>query len=332
MSLLRRRRFWLALLAIAVTAGLAITAISFFAGRALLSHRSVRPSVTPADSGLAYDVVPLRARDGAVLEGWWIRPRDGARRPDLATIVLAHAADRERTGSQTGKAGMLRQAAWLSRAGFIVLAFDFRSYGGSEGHRTTGGHLEQQDLEAAIRLAHERSLGAPVAVLGEGMGATVGLAVMAQDPSLVGLVADSPVLSWYQGLARTEGTRSSEPWLTSVACPPLVEWSLAGDLGPRPADANVALTAAPLAGARPVMLILADRDILIPAAARGRLVTALGRGNATWAWLVDGTNRLQVFDRGPAQYEAKVAEFLGAAIETRSHPDSAAAVPVTGAK
>lgn len=327
MSLLRRRRFWLALLAIAVTAGVAITAISFFAGRTLLSHRSVRPLVTPADSGLAYDVVPLRARDGTVLEGWWIRPRDGARRPDLATIVLAHAADGERRGAPTGKAGMLRQAAWLSRAGFIVLTFDFRSYGGSEGHRTTGGYREQQDLEAAIRLAHERSLEAPVAVLGEGMGATVGLAVMAQDPSLAALVADSPVASWDQGLAH-EGA----PWWTRGACPFVVEWTVAGDLGPRPAGANVALTAAPLAGARPVMLILADRDPLVPAAVRSRLVTALGRGNATWAWSVEGTDRLRAFDRGPDEYEGKVAEFLEAAIETRSHPDSAAAVPVTEAK
>jgi fermentation-respiration switch protein FrsA (DUF1100 family) len=332
MSLLRRRRFWLAVLAIAVTAGVAVTAISFFESRALLSHRSVRPAVTPADSGLAYDVVPLRARDGTVLEGWWIRPRDGARRRDLATIVLAHAADGERPDALTGKAGMLRQAAWLSRAGFIVLAFDFRSYGGSEGHRTTGGYLEQQDLEAAIRLAHERSLKAPVAVVGEGMGATVGLAVMAQDPSLVALVADSPVLSWYQGLARTEGVNSGEPWWARGACPTLVEWSLAGDLGPRPAGENVALTAAPLAGARPVMVILGDRDILVPAAVRSRLVTALGRGNASWAWPVEGTDRLRAFDRGPAEYEGKVAEFLGAAIETRSHPDSVAAVPATEAR
>ena len=101
----------------------------------------------------------------------------------------------------TGKAGMLRHAAWLSRAGFIVLAFDFRSYGGSAGTQTTGGYLEQQDLEAAIRLAHERSVGAPVAVLGEGMGATVGLAVMARDTSLVALVADSPATSWRDGLS-----------------------------------------------------------------------------------------------------------------------------------
>lgn len=219
---IRARWLWGALL-IAVMACAAITAISLYTARELLNHRSARPAVTPADSGLAYSVVPLRARDGTVLEGWWIRPRDGARRRDLATVVLAHAADGERPGALTGKAGMLRHAAWLSRAGFIVLAFDFRSYGGSSGTQTTGGYLEQQDLEAAIRLAHERAVGAPVAILGEGMGATVGLAVMARDTSLVALVADSPGTSWRDGLPRV-----NRPWWARVSVPAIERMGQSG--------------------------------------------------------------------------------------------------------
>jgi dipeptidyl aminopeptidase/acylaminoacyl peptidase len=161
-----RRSLWLGVLSIAVVAVVAVTAISYFAAQALTHHRSARPAVTPADSGLIYQMVPLMARDGTKLEGWWIIPRDGVRRPDLATVVLAHAADGERPGALTGKAGMLRHAAWLSRAGFIVLAFDFRSYGGSEGSRTTGGEEEQQDLDAALRLVRERALGAQISILG----------------------------------------------------------------------------------------------------------------------------------------------------------------------
>jgi NADH:ubiquinone oxidoreductase subunit 2 (subunit N) len=145
--------FWLGLLSIAVVAVVAVTAISYFAAQALLHHRSARPSVTPADSGLIYQTVPLVARDGTKLEGWWIIPRDGVRRRDLATVVLAHAADGEIPGALTGKAGMLRQATWLSRAGFIVLAFDFRSYGGVRARARP--RVVQQDLEAAIRLADD---------------------------------------------------------------------------------------------------------------------------------------------------------------------------------
>jgi len=190
-----RRQFWFGVLAIAVVALGAVTAISYFAAQALTRHRSVRPAVTPADSGLIYQTVPLVARDGTKLEGWWIIPRDGVRRPDLATVVLAHAADGERPGALTGKAGMLRHAAWLSRAGFIVLAFDFRSYGGSDGSKTSGGELEQQDLEAAVRLVRERAIGAPIVIFGTGMGASVALSAAAQDSSVAGTVADSPSTS-----------------------------------------------------------------------------------------------------------------------------------------
>jgi Serine aminopeptidase, S33 len=254
MSPLRRRAFWAWLLTIAVVALGAVTAISYFAAKELLQHRSARPSVTPADSGLAYSVVPLKARDGTVLEGWWIRPRDGVRRRDLATVVLAHAADGERPGALTGKAGMLRHAAWLSRAGFIVLAFDFRSYGGSSGEQTTGGYLEQQDLEAAIRLAHERSVGAPVVVWGEGMGTMAAMAVMPRDSSLVALVADSPAKTWGDIL------RTSGPGWTSWALGPLTNKFLADEVTRGFEPGKSILKAGGGSGGRPVML-LGDRAL-----------------------------------------------------------------------
>ena len=186
-----RRSVWLVVLSIAVVAVLAVTAVSFFASRALLRHRSARPAVTPADSGLIYQTVPLVARDGTKLEGWWIVPRDGVRRPDLATVVLAHAADGERPGALTGKAGMLRHAAWLSRVGFIVLAFDFRSYGGSEGEGLNAVTAEQ-DLDAAVQLARERSMGAPIVIFGEGIGARTGIAMFPEAGYVSCLFADSP--------------------------------------------------------------------------------------------------------------------------------------------
>ncbi|MEP7028468.1 MAG: alpha/beta hydrolase [Candidatus Eisenbacteria bacterium] len=231
------RAHWIGVgLLIAVMAGVAVTAISFFTASLLLDHRGPHSAVTPADSGMAYQTVPLGARDGTRLEGWWIPPSPANRRPDLAVVVLAHAEDGPWTLVRpgvlvSGKARMLRHAAWLHRAGFIVLAFDFRSYGGSEGTRTTGGYLEQQDLEAAIRLAHERALGAPVAVLGEGMGATVALAVAARDSSIVGVVADSPGARWMDGMARVDSAGRGGPWWSRVAVGPLVGAVVAREIG-----------------------------------------------------------------------------------------------------
>jgi len=182
----------LALGGIAVAACVAVTAISFFAARALTHHRSSRPSVTPADSGLTYQVVPLKAKDGTVLEGWWIIPKDGQRRRDLATVILVHGADGEAPEVQTGKAGMLRDAAPLSRAGFIVLSIDLRSYGGSEGSGT-GGEVEEDDLEAATMLVRARSIDAPVVLVGRGIGGYLVAVSTTHDTSIDAAVAIDPV-------------------------------------------------------------------------------------------------------------------------------------------
>jgi pimeloyl-ACP methyl ester carboxylesterase len=291
-----RRSLWLGVLSIAVVAVVAVTAISYFAAQALTRHRSSRPSVTPADSGLIYQTVPLVARDGTKLEGWWIIPRDGVRRPDLATVVLAHAADGERPGALTGKAGMLRHAAWLSRAGFIVLAFDFRSYGGSEGSHSTGGEEEQQDLDAALRLVRERSLGARIFILGEGMGARVGLASIAQDPSVTALVADSPTPS------RLHALQASGPFWTQFSSGSLVR--LLGRLEDRPSFE----TLLQLAGPRPMMIILGGEDPI--ADDWGRVGRAVGLRNTGVAWIAPGANRLEAFDIAESEYLRRVSEFL----------------------
>ena len=92
-SLFRARWFGVAVL-IAVVALVAVTAISFLTARELVAHRGAYvPALTPADSGMRYQTVPLKARDGTLLEGWWIPPSSNNRRPDLAVVVLAHAED-----------------------------------------------------------------------------------------------------------------------------------------------------------------------------------------------------------------------------------------------
>jgi pimeloyl-ACP methyl ester carboxylesterase len=162
------------------------------AGRAT-TFRGAPPAVTPADSGLAFDEVPLRARDGTKLSGWWIRPGDGVRRRDLAVVVLVHDLGES-------KAAMLPEAAELVRAGFIVLAPDLRAHGASEGTTTTGGFLEADDVAAAVQLAHERALGAPVVLHGAGSGALAAGRLIARDPTVRGITDASQVLSYEEAL------------------------------------------------------------------------------------------------------------------------------------
>ena len=242
-------------------------------------------------------------------------PDDGVRRPDLAVAVLAHAEDDSialATGI-SGKARMLRHAGYLHRAGYIVLLFDFRSYGGSEGKQTSGGFIEIADLEAAVRLARERALGAPIAILGEGMGATVGLAVTSQDPTVTCLVADSPIPTWNTALFASPTVRA--PWWGGLVSDPIAHAFVARELPDGfDGDARVALGAAPLAGMRPVMLVFGGKDRTIPLTGRIALGKALGPSNLTWAWSAPAAPRLGVYEVAPLDYETRVLEFLDAAI------------------
>jgi pimeloyl-ACP methyl ester carboxylesterase len=279
-----------------VVACVAITANSFFAAEVLMHHRSSRPSVTPADSGLAYDVVPLQASDGTLLEAWWIRPRDGHRRWDLATVILAHPADGELPGAPTGKAAMLPEAQFLSRAGFIVLVPDFRSFGGSQGTRSTGGLQEIQDLKAAVRLAKERVPDSPIAFFGRGMGATAVMLLAKQD-MLPTVVADSPYKTWQEAVRRADA-----PLWCRFSIPALVDRRLAQRLkAPAALKRSDTLAQTRRMGLTYVLTIFGDD----PGDSRGL------RSKPMWQVLSFPRNgRLQVENSSRAAYDSTVAAFL----------------------
>src|SRR5207302_614737 len=76
---------------------------------------------TPADYGLSFEPVTLTTPDGVKLAAWYV-PRADAH----AGIVLCHGYG----ASRQYVAGLI---PFLHRAGFAVVAFDFRGMGGSGG-------------------------------------------------------------------------------------------------------------------------------------------------------------------------------------------------------
>ncbi len=265
---------------------------------------------------MTYSVVPLGARDGTKLSGWWIIPADGRRRPDLAVVVMAHAATPE------GKASLLNLAPALNDAGYILLLFDFRSYGASEGTRTTHGYLEQQDMEAALRLARERAVGAPIALYGAGMGATAALMSIAGDPSVTCAILDSPWATWEAAFFARPGAMAREPgdlrhWQTADLVPRvLTQQALKQEVkfGFGTSSMREPAAVAPLAASRPVMAIYGETDPYIPFREQIRVVAALGTPNATWAWRAPGAGHLGAYDSAPDEYRGRVVEFMDAAM------------------
>lgn len=104
-----------------------------------LSHFLYHPSRefrgTPADSGLAYEWVPLEAADGARLSAWWI-PADSPR----GVLLFCH-------GNAGNISDRLDSIRIFNRLGLSLFIFDYRGYGKSSGSPSEKGTY--RDSEAA---------------------------------------------------------------------------------------------------------------------------------------------------------------------------------------
>ncbi len=125
---------------------------------------------TPKERGLSYEEISFQSRDGVRLVGWWV-PAPKATR----AIVFSHGRGGDRRAA-------LRLLPALHRAGFHVLAFDYRHCGQSQrSFNSMGGH-ERQDLQAAIDFVEKTKRIHRIGLFGESLGAAISIQVMARDP------------------------------------------------------------------------------------------------------------------------------------------------------
>jgi len=98
-------------------------------------------NVPPSDYHKEYEKVSFRTKDGLTLAGWLIKPdSSGMKAP---AIIICH-------GLGANKSDFTDLAVFLVQRGYLVLTFDFRAHGDSEGARTSLGYHEQTDVRAAL--------------------------------------------------------------------------------------------------------------------------------------------------------------------------------------
>jgi fermentation-respiration switch protein FrsA (DUF1100 family) len=272
---------------------------------------------TPAAYGLAYAAVTFPARgDGVRLRGWFIpgvRP-NGTLTAQRALIVV-HGKWANRTDPAVGLLDLSHQ---LVLHGFAVLAFDLRGMGESPPAPLARGYLEQRDVLGAVDFLRHGplpfpTLGRPQAVGGWGvsMGATTLLLASAREPSIVAVVADSPVADILPIIERDlEQTGRVPAGLIPgalVAARVLYGIDFAAV---RPVDVVAQL--AP----RPLLLIHGGADTYIPPAQHTQLVTAAAAAPHAHvqAWLVPGAAHAQAFHTAGAVYVERVVAFFTAAL------------------
>ena len=138
--------------------------------------------LTPADLGLAFDEVAIRAGDGVRLHGWFL-PVPEARR----TVLVCH-----------GNAGNIshrldRTLLLQAKLGLSVFLFDYRGYGKSEGSPNEEGTYS--DGRAAYQYLIDRGLDPDEIVLfGESLGASIAVQLALEKPAAA-LVLEAPFSS-----------------------------------------------------------------------------------------------------------------------------------------
>ncbi len=121
----------------------------------------------PADLGLPYEELQLRAADGVRLQAWWISPHGTG-----PVLVMLH-------GNAGTMADRLDNIVRLVALGCPVLALEYRGYGDSEGRPDEAGLYA--DARAGLAAARARAAGRPVILFGRSLGGAVALGVAGRD-------------------------------------------------------------------------------------------------------------------------------------------------------
>jgi uncharacterized protein len=193
--------------------------------------------------------VAFKSTDGVRLQGWLFHGAAGD-----APVVLCHDLGES-------KNAVVNLAIALNKAGFTVLAFDFRGHGASGGDVSTLGVEEVRDVVGAIdfvaNLPKADVDARKIGVFGSGMGAHAAVLAAAERPALRVLVLDGLWPDARSTLVRHEF--ADWPWAEKhLGAVPAVLFPL------------VAGTSIDHGRAADVLPVLAGRDLLLVAPAGDR--------------------------------------------------------------
>jgi len=230
-------------------------------------QRLTHPARTPAiASDLGTELakiedVTFEAADDVSIAGWLLHGD-----PALPPVILCHDLGES-------KNALINVAIALNKAGFTVLAFDFRGHGASGGTSSTLGIQESRDITGAVDFLESLPKGTvdtrAIGIFGSGMGAHAAVLAASDRPALQVLVLDGlwPDPRW----KLIRGTLPDWPWGQA-------------HMGSIPAALFVMLSGTSIDGRRAadVLPALGGRDLLLVApAGDGKLDEAMKTMYAT---------------------------------------------------
>ncbi len=261
--------------------------------------RLVLYPVLPQDLGGAENLdarahhVRIPLPDGDQLDGWHLA--GGGR----GALLLLHGFGRTHDR-------MWRYGDFLNRAGYDLLAVDFRSSRRRARMPTTLGHHELPDAQAALDWLHALPslAGQPVGVLGESLGGSVALLLAARNPDVAAVIVDGAFANAAAALHD-----SCERWAGLPGAPTtaMLRWIGRRVTGHDPGSVDVLVACERLA-ARPVMVIHSSEDDRLSSAHATALWHAVGATGPLW--LIHGAGHNEGWRRQRGLYEELVLAFL----------------------
>ncbi|MFD0697254.1 alpha/beta hydrolase [Paenibacillus sp. GCM10027628] len=264
-----------------------------------LTHPVRKPiDEIPEQYGLHAQAItfPSRMRD-VVLHGWFLPTKQTA---TSMTLVISHGY----AGTRLEKGlPALALAKSLVEAGYNVLMFDFRNSGESEGHLTTVGYLEKEDLLGAIDWVKEHVPG-KIGLIGFSMGGSTSILAAAEESAVRGVVADSPFSQLSPYLQANLPVWSKLPRFPFT---PLILAILPRLIGIHPRDVD-ALKAVDQLYPRPALFIHSEDDSAIP----------WSNSEAMWSrhpdvfeiWLTQKAAHVGSYKLQPEAYTKRVLSFF----------------------
>jgi len=182
MSRLRRVSVWLLALYVVgcIVAGIALAELSIRLHKLPIGDSSAYRARVLQQFHTDVEDVAIAGADQAVLKAWFVQPSN----PSGKSVIILHGVTANRVGSSGFAEIFLDQ-------GYSVLLPDSREHGESGGAIATYGVLERDDVRRWVAWLRERSPGCTY-LLGESMGAAIGLQATAVMPQLCAVAVESP--------------------------------------------------------------------------------------------------------------------------------------------
>ena len=242
--------------------------------------------------------VSLKGADGAVLKGWYVK----APRSNGEAVVVLHGI----TGNRTDPSGL---GDIFLRQGYSVLLPDSREHGESGGKIATYGILERDDVRRWVGFARRRDPGCTY-LLGESMGAAIGLQATVVTPQLCAVAVESPYANFREISYERLGyeTHMGAPFWKTLGRPAIEVAILYSRIRYGIYLPDAAPSRAVIDSHVPTLLIAGTADRDIPMHHAQELLTHCE--NHCSLWIVPGANHGGAASTVPVTFEWSVLDFF----------------------